>query len=219
MGLDIVLEKLIKVGPGKHTEEDIKNKFGENTWVHRICRADSNNQVKIECGEKYLFVCTMDMFDTDKMIRDGLGLSDKEWEYAGWSSYPSSYLRSEEHSDEVGMWFNFENKHGSENSEKWEEKELFIPYEDFKKWTVKEDWICVATTGEEIAYMRKGANEKFYEDGLWDDGVPVCSKKVLEEHMNKYFDAGPGYVYDNCREAFKEMIFDKFEDGMCVIYC
>lgn len=217
MGLDIVLEKLIKVGPGKHTEEEVKKKFGEKTCVHMIYMVGKEHR-QIDGADDYLFTCTMEMFDTDKMIREGLGLDPKEWTYAGWGTSPWNDTTPEQNNVE-GMWFNFSNHHESDDCEKCEVKDFFIPWEKHKDWAVNEDWVCLATTGEEIGYMRKGANAQFYDDGMWEDGGYVCSKKVLEEHMNKYFDEGPGYLYDNCREAFKEQIFDKFEDGMCVIYC
>ena len=77
---------------------------------------------------------------------------------------------------------------------------------------------------EEVSeYVLPEVNEQFYKDGQWDDFFcPVCSKKILKEHMEKYFDDAPDpWYYKNCREAFKNIIFDKFEDGkgLCVIYC
>ncbi len=85
---------------------------------------------------------------------------------------------------------------------------------------------------EEVGYQRKGANQQFYEDGMWSS-EPVCDKATLVEHWEKYFSAptpdskggwGSGTEYgleaDEMRKRFKENIVDKFIEGeMFVYYC
>jgi len=72
--------------------------------------------------------------------------------------------------------------------------------------------LCIFS--EEIGYQRKGANKKFYDDGMWD-GVDVVEKWVLLEHWNKYFSDT-----EDLRRSFKENIVDKFIEGSTfVCYC
>lgn len=66
----------------------------------------------------------------------------------------------------------------------------------------------------EIGYQRKGANAKFYDDGMWDS-VPILSKDVVVEHWKKYF-SDDEYSVKN----FKEQIVDRFVDGETfLLYC
>lgn len=78
---------------------------------------------------------------------------------------------------------------------------------------------------EEVGYQRKGANKKFYEDGMWDSPCIVDSK-TLNEHWEKYFSHqtpesvggwGSGVEYSKedsqMREDFKRNIIDKFVEG------
>lgn len=83
---------------------------------------------------------------------------------------------------------------------------------------------------EEVGYQRKGANQQFYEDGMWSS-EPVCDKATLLEHWEKYFSAptpdskggwGSGTEYDleaaEMRKRFKENIVDKFVEGETFVY-
>lgn len=78
---------------------------------------------------------------------------------------------------------------------------------------------------DEVGYQRKGANAKFYEDGMWG-GPMVVDSKTLDEHWNKYFSEqtpdseggwGSDLEYnlenDEMRSRFKENIIDKFVEG------
>jgi hypothetical protein len=77
----------------------------------------------------------------------------------------------------------------------------------------------------EVGYQRKGANSKFYEDGMWGKECVVDSK-TLNDHWEKYFSAqtpdspggwGSGVEYDmeddEMRSHFKENIIDNFVEG------
>jgi predicted AlkP superfamily phosphohydrolase/phosphomutase len=69
-------------------------------------------------------------------------------------------------------------------------------------------------TAEEIGYQRKGANSKFYDDGMWDS-EPILDKDVVIEHWKKYF-SDDDYSVKN----FKEQIVDKFVEGETfLLYC
>ncbi len=82
---------------------------------------------------------------------------------------------------------------------------------------------CIAF--EEVGYQRKGANKKFYEDGMWDSPC-IIDSKTLNEHWEKYFSRqtpeskggwGSGVEYNKedteMREDFKRNIIDKFIEG------
>jgi hypothetical protein len=83
---------------------------------------------------------------------------------------------------------------------------------------------------EEVGYQRKGANQQFYEDGMWGS-EPVFDMATLLEHWEKYFSAptpeskggwGSGTEYDleadEMRKRFKENIIDKFVEGETFVY-
>lgn len=82
---------------------------------------------------------------------------------------------------------------------------------------------CIAC--DEIGYQRKGANTKFYQDGMWDSQC-VIDSKILNEHWEKYFSKqtpespggwGSGVEFvledDEMKNRFKENIVDKFVEG------
>jgi hypothetical protein len=83
---------------------------------------------------------------------------------------------------------------------------------------------------EEVGYQRKGANKKFYEDGIWDSPC-VTDLNTLNEHWEKYFSHktpdspggwGSGVEFsledDEMRSRFKENIIDKFVEGGNLCY-
>lgn len=85
---------------------------------------------------------------------------------------------------------------------------------------------------EEVGYQRKGANKKFYEDGMWDSPA-VLKMDTLKDHWEKYFSHqtpdsaggwGSGVEYkledEEMKARFKENIIDKFIEGETfVLYC
>ena len=87
--------------------------------------------------------------------------------------------------------------------------------------------ICIAF--EEVGYQRKGANKKFYEDGMWNSPC-IVDKTTLLDHWKKYFSHNipqkddeikrPIYLSDEeMKKSFKENIVDKFVEGQTfVIY-
>jgi hypothetical protein len=95
--------------------------------------------------------------------------------------------------------------------------------------TIEKKESCLAV--EEVGYQRKGANNQFYEDGMWDSPC-VTEKNVLLEHWEKYFSKqtpespggwGSGVEFnisdEEMRSRFKENIIDKFvENETFVIY-
>jgi len=85
---------------------------------------------------------------------------------------------------------------------------------------------------EEVGYQRKGANKKFYEDGMWDSPA-VLKMDTLKDHWEKYFSRqtpdsaggwGSGVEYkledEEMKTRFKENIIDKFIEGETfLLYC
>lgn len=66
---------------------------------------------------------------------------------------------------------------------------------------------------QEIGYQRKGANKKFYDDGIWDSNI-ITSEKILIEHWDLYFSKDK-----ESKENFRKNILDKFVEGQTfVIY-
>jgi hypothetical protein len=85
---------------------------------------------------------------------------------------------------------------------------------------------------EEVGYQRKGANKKFYAEGMWDSPC-VLKMETLKDHWEKYFShqtpeseggwgSGVEYTLDDeeMKSRFKENIIDKFVEGETfVCYC
>lgn len=89
--------------------------------------------------------------------------------------------------------------------------------------TVPKEEKCIAV--EEVGYQRKGANKKFYSDGMWDSPC-VLTLETLKEHHEKYFSYptpddkggwGSGVEYDmeadEMKKYFQENIIDNFVEG------
>lgn len=89
--------------------------------------------------------------------------------------------------------------------------------------TLPKDEMCIAV--EEVGYQRKGANKKFYSDGMWDSPC-VLTLETLKEHHEKYFSYptpddkggwGSGVEYDmeadEMKKYFQENIIDNFVEG------
>ena len=224
MGLDTYIHQMAKMDTSRiWTDEEIDEIY-KNDPDYRLIYikpVKKNEDFHVDGADGYLFKCTMHMFDPRK-IRKALGIRVKDgWREDGFCS-DAMYTPEKDRpdSEKVYGWFQFVNRHGSRDWNKWEHKEIPALIGD-DSLTKLQDWWCIVTVGEELADMRKGANKQFYKDGQWDDNsCPVCSKKVLKEHMMKYFDDKDDEYYGNAREAFKSIIYDKFEDGkgLCVVY-
>lgn len=95
-------------------------------------------------------------------------------------------------------------------------------------YDVVEKCICY----ENVGYQRKGANKRFYEDGMWDS-PEVVKMSVLMDHYERYFsrntpDSRGGfgssveddYTDEEMSENFKRNIIDKFIEGETFVeYC
>lgn len=228
MGLDTCIYRIQKMDTSyPWTDTEVYTKFdpkGDNYAELLLLKPVSEDpNFTIEGSDGYLFKCVCQIYDYDKMMAK-LGISKEDgWEYYGGGSDADSTPKNERPpEDKVEWWFTFVNKHGLDNLKDWEYKEIPALIGDNDLTKLEENW-CILTIGKALADMRKGANEQFYKDGQWDDlFCPICSKHILKEHMEKYFDDAPDpWYYKNCRDAFRKTIFDKFEDGkgLCVIYC
>jgi len=204
MGLDICMYKMKKVrGSVPFTFEGVE-KANPGCLIFDVCSVAEKPDMQLEGAEDYLFKHSGYVYDIPKIMAS-LGISEDD----GWSVAGDAF-------DESGLHYMF-SKGGEYREQKVFTVEDGIDYD----FVVETEFWAILAEKKELAYMRKGANERFYDDGMWDENwMPVCSKRILEEHMEKYFDDGPGYLYENCREAFKNIIYDKFEDGkgLCVLY-
>jgi hypothetical protein len=80
--------------------------------------------------------------------------------------------------------------------------------------TIDEEHTCFLYDNEELGYMRKGANGKFYDD-MYNDKTKsnwVFSKEILDQYAKDYFDEDDEY-YGNARASFHELIQLPFGDG------
>lgn len=201
MGLDIQIYRMWKPDTSRiwtdvDVDEALKDEPDHEMW--NIKPVKGNEDFAIDGADGYLFKCTLRMYDPRKMMRR-LGIRKKDgWEEDGACS-DAFYTPKGERPDPrtVEWWFRFVNRHHSKNYDDWEHKEIpGLVCDD--SLTKREDWWCIVTVGNELADMRKGANGRFYDEDLWGKNFcPICSKRVLSEHMEKYFDDGPGY-YENC---------------------
>ena len=70
---------------------------------------------------------------------------------------------------------------------------------------ITKEVVCIFA--EEIGYQRKGANEQFYTDKMWDSDKPVILLSTLLEHRDKYFS----------ESNFQINIIDKFIEGQSFV--
>ena len=116
--------------------------------------------------------------------------------------------------EDYDYWWKFKNKHTGE--------ELNFKQSDVITFEQEDNMFLV----EEVGYQRKGANQQFYEDGMWGNSPIVTDRKVLLEHWDKYFShqtpdskGGWGSGTDSprpdgeMRENFRKNIIDHFVDN------
>lgn len=105
----------------------------------------------------------------------------------------------------------------------WKISRLLVEIKIINPPTYKKMERCILC--EEVGYQRKGANKKFYEDGMWDSPC-VVDLKTLNDHWERYFshstpesNGGWGssveYKQDDgeMKENFKRNIIDNFIEG------
>ncbi len=85
---------------------------------------------------------------------------------------------------------------------------------------------CLRT--KKVGYQRRGANDKFYEDDMWDSPC-VTDKATLLEHWKKYFSNYPSEPVSEIEQSyykkyspdmkkrFKDNIIDKFVEGKHIV--
>ena len=73
--------------------------------------------------------------------------------------------------------------------------------------------------GKEISCQRRGENQKFHDDGKWDKGIFVLTKKQLLKDWDEYFSDVDyyGHSKEESRKRFKENIVDKFVEGKTIV--
>ena len=188
MGLDICLQKFKKVqDPTKtHREEE----FSEYLKNFGDC-SELPAKPSIEgLSDDYIFKCTCTFISFAKMLASkGKDIKDG-WEWTGEGSSPwgvseeeAAALEATIPPDSKTRWF----VKFARTTSKDEREGVWIAVHDgnLDSFEVEEDCWVALYDGDEIGYMRKGANSRFYDDGMWDSDKIVCSKKVLKEHMEK----------------------------------
>jgi hypothetical protein len=205
MGLDICL---IRPCPIEEADKDY-NGEAETTRNPKVVRA-FQRYVVIETDEEYDFEALgHPEFDDDKY-----------WETHGWFSTDDTFyvIDNPDHtgSGDEGSWEYIK--------EQYNPKVLFeFKYSDIPTKQVQH----MAVPYKEIGYQRKGANQKFYEDGKWEDPEKcVVTKEELDFDIVNYFSDDPpsqggwgsfteysGISDEDRRQRFIDNIASKFIPG------
>ena len=105
------------------------------------------------------------------------------------------------------------------DTENWNKYELTINVRtNSPMYSVNEKVIYL----KEVYDQRKGANSQFYEDGQWETGGYLTTKKEVEEHYYKYF--APEWTRDykvlpakDYFDEFYERILTQFVEGEMIL--
>ncbi len=223
MGLSIYLSHMHKVDHSRtYTEDEFSKEFPKVVrHILGTCKEIPDPMKVFEgLSPDYVAKVVCGFYDEDKLLASK-GKDKKD----GWVCVGEGYdeiCKEEwpENKDDLlnCLMFSRCDKDRKVNEFVW----VVITRQNIDEFTRFEECWCICDMDDEIGYMRKGANEKFYVDGMWEDPkkIRVFSKKILKEHMEKYFDESGDERYGNARAFFKENIYDKFkeDEGMFVIY-
>ena len=230
MGLDINLRRFRQMeNPNRvYTIEEL----GNGCWLHTFeyCKEYPNKPVIEGLDPSYIFRLKTRELSYRKMLEAaGKNPAEGIWLDQGSGTSPwggkddlhgDKIKASVPNGDKADWWILIVQKKDIDSDEELDRVWIPLFKNDMSKYDVEvEKWVAIVE-GDEIGYMRKGANAKFYEDDMWGSQI-VCSKKILKEHMEKYFDKESDGRYASPYNEFKSEIYDKFEDGkgMYVAYC
>ena len=230
MGLDIRLKRMGKVDNSKvYTYKEFADLYCKDNTDGFCCPhilgscEEFPDPLKTFEGltPEYFAKVIMPTYDDTKLLASKGKNLEVGWEWACTCDY------DEECKDEIPanrddllecIKFSRRDKDDNEIEAVW----VVVTKQNEKDFTTPVEFWCSYVT-EELGHMRKGANKQFYDDGMWDlaENTHVFSKRVLKEHMEKYFDEEGDERYGNARAVFKREIYDKFKDGegMYVCYC
>lgn len=230
MGLDIVLRRLRRIEDPDRVH-DIKE-LDNGCWLHTFayCMACPDKPVIEGLDPSYIFRLRTRELSYRKML-EAADKNPNEGIWLDQGSGTSPWGRGDDphgdkikadfpNGDKADWWILLVQKKDIDSDEELDRVWIPLFKNDLAKYDIEvEKWVAIVE-GDEIGYMRKGANAKFYEDDMWGSQI-VCSKKILKEHMEKYFDKKSDGRYASPYDEFKSEIYDKFEDGkgMYVDYC
>lgn len=231
MGLDICLHKFEKVNnPDRvYAQEEVVAMSGK--WVHTFAYCSDSPQKPIIKGLDPSFIFRLKCKDLSyRKMLEAAGKNPDEgvWHDGGGGTSPwgegdlhgDKIKASTPNGDKADWWILLIQKKDLDSADELDRVWIPIFKDNIAQYEVEvEKWVGL-THDYEYGYMRKGANAKFYEDGMWGSQI-VCSKEILKEHMEKYFDKKSDGRYASPYNEFKSEIYDKFEDGkgMFVVYC
>lgn len=222
MGLDISLRKFRQMeNPNRvYTIEEL----GNGCWLHTFayCAEQADKPVIEGLDPSYIFRLRTRELSYRKMLEAaGKNPAEGIWRDQGSGTSPWSGgddLHGDKikaafpNGDKADWWILLVQKKDIDSDEELDRVWIPLFKNDLAKYDIEvEKWVAIVE-GDEIGYMRKGANAKFYEDDMWGSQI-VCSKKILEEHMEKYFDKKSDGRYASPYDEFKSEIYDQFEDG------
>ena len=217
MGLDISLNRMGKVDNTKtYTEEEFEKQYDACPSVICLCsEGDPCDRIK-GLSKDYICKVSVGFFDPKKMLASKGKNIDDGWKWASTSfgfhedEREKLGIPAEVKADDVLEIVKFVIR-GEEGKRK-DEVRIVVTKNNWKSFDTQLECWCYYDAQTKIGYMRKGANDRFYADGVWDSDALVFSKEVLKEHMEKYFDEKEER-YGNAKAYFKENIYDKFKDG------
>lgn len=203
MGLDIFLYELVKPSKKEYKnfeEIDLIDNPDEELDYHDI--TDYSEEVLTGLNPEYICEVYYEDLDWETIFKEA-GLDENDYEWYG-CDFP----------DEEGtQLYSFAKKTaicGKETADAYynlKETDCFkyIATKNSPMKTEKRK-IILHRAGYDV-YMRKGANQQFYDDGMWSDTNVVFSKAILEKHIDIYFSSN-----EEIRERFQKFI-DNFVDG------
>jgi len=222
MGLDITIKHMAAVDDLDkiYSAEELNDMFPDH-YISELYNVEEHpdKPVIVGCNPNCIFRCNMEMYDYSKIVASkGENWADGwSWAYTTVGD-PDDIPEEDKPNEEVIAWMSFVK---DSTLRKRSPTYITVPVtnSNIQNFTVMEVWWICMLSNSDIGYMRKGANNRFYTDDIWDSD-PICSKKIVEEHMKRYFNKTAKFGRFPQKE-FKEKIFDKFEEGkdLCVYYC
>lgn len=213
MGLDISVMQ-----PVEPTAENIKASEDWQTGIYEYIISNDEGSSELAVFTDFLFKKTIVYNDFEATFK-ALGFDLDKYNLVSYGAYRLDEEKDDS-DDNLCVAYKFRLIDG--------EDEIRLIESDIKTFEKERD--CLLVT--EVGYQRKGANQKFYEDGMWGGSPCVLDKATLNEHLEKYFSAptpeskggwGSGTeivrTADEMRENFQRNIIDKFVEGKTfVIY-
>lgn len=191
MGLDIYLYELVKPSKKEYNCEEIDLLTDEGFDYHDI--TDYSEEVLTGLNPEYICELYDKDLDWDCIFKEnGLNKDDYKWfecEFPEEGTQLYSFVKNTADLDNL--------------------KETdYFKYLATKKSPMKTEKrkIILHLTGYDV-YMRKGANQQFYDDGMWDENNVVFSKAILEKHRDIYFSSN-----EETSKRFQKFI-DNFVEG------